>query len=257
MFRQKVWEHLEKNKISDYPRPVYGRIPNFKENPTAADKILELEEFKSAINIEVNPDKPQEHARAIVLEQGKELYVPIPRLKNGFLKHISVKKDEDVKDFKEIVNRKGLEHHGEEIDVKASLKIDLIIVGSVAVSRSGHRIGKGRGYADLEFAILSEMKAVDENTVIITNVHDSQVLISQVINFWALQYFFLVQVFDSLPSDIFQAYDVPVDIIVTPTEIIRIQNRLPRPSGIFWDLISNRKVKMISALQSLKEIHER
>lgn len=39
----------------------------------------------------------------------------------------------------------------------------------------GYRIGKGRGYADLEYAILREMDAVDDDTVIITNVHDSQV----------------------------------------------------------------------------------
>ena len=28
--RQKVWEFMERNDIANFPRPVYGRIPNFK-----------------------------------------------------------------------------------------------------------------------------------------------------------------------------------------------------------------------------------
>jgi 5-formyltetrahydrofolate cyclo-ligase len=49
----------------------------------------------------------------------------------------------------------------------------------VAVSRDGYRIGKGKGYADLEYAILKEMKAVDDDTTIVTTVHDSQVCSTQ------------------------------------------------------------------------------
>lgn len=40
---------------------------------------------------------------------------------------------------------------------------------------AGHRIGKGEGFADLEFAMLVKMNAVNENTVIVTTVHDDQV----------------------------------------------------------------------------------
>ena len=39
----------------------------------------------------------------------------------------------------------------------------------------GHRIGKGEGFGDLEFAVLAETGAVTENTVIVTTVHDCQV----------------------------------------------------------------------------------
>jgi 5-formyltetrahydrofolate cyclo-ligase len=42
-------------------------------------------------------------------------------------------------------------------------------------SIAGHRIGKGEGYADLEFAMMIKMGAVDENTVIAATVHDCQV----------------------------------------------------------------------------------
>jgi 5-formyltetrahydrofolate cyclo-ligase len=40
---------------------------------------------------------------------------------------------------------------------------------------AGYRIGKGEGYADLEFAMMMKMGAVDQNTVIAATVHDCQV----------------------------------------------------------------------------------
>lgn len=45
----------------------------------------------------------------------------------------------------------------------------------VCIFWPGHRIGKGEGFADLEFAMLVKMNAVNENTVIATTVHDDQV----------------------------------------------------------------------------------
>lgn len=174
-YRENVWNHLENNNLSDNPTPVRGRIPNFKQSQIAANKLLELEEFQKAKCIEINPDKPQEAARFIALKNEKDLYVPIPRLRNGFLKHFTISDNTNDKIIKRLISRKGLEYKGTIIDIKDPLKIDLLVVGSVAVSKTGQRIGKGRGYADLEYAILTELKAVNSETVIVTNVEDSQV----------------------------------------------------------------------------------
>ncbi|CAH0555311.1 unnamed protein product [Brassicogethes aeneus] len=231
--RRQVWELLNKNKVSTFPRP-FGRIPNFKGADLAAAKLLELEEFCNAKSVEINPDKPLEHSRILALEQEKELYVPIPRLKNCLLKKL--KKDEET-DVKKIISRWGIEHMGEMIDLNDPVHIDLFVLGSVAVSKQGYRIGKGRGYADLEFAILKEMKAVNNNTVIVTTVHD-------------------LQVFDELPVELFQKYDVPVDYILTPTQIIKVEKKLPRPEKIFWEILSKRRVNMMKTLQILKEKHK-
>jgi 5-formyltetrahydrofolate cyclo-ligase len=43
-----------------------------------------------------------------------------------------------------------------------------------------------------------------------------------------------------------------VDVIVTPTRIIRVPNRKPKPSGVFWDLLSPQKLAQIRVLQQLK-----
>ena len=51
---------------------------------------------------------------------------------------------------------------------------------------------------------------------------------------------------------------VPVDVIVTPTKVIRVPNRASKPSGIFWDLLSPQKLAQIRVLRQLKsEIEER
>ncbi len=39
----------------------------------------------------------------------------------------------------------------------------------------GYRIGKGEGFADMEYAMMASMGAVCESTVVVTIVHDCQV----------------------------------------------------------------------------------
>lgn len=43
------------------------------------------------------------------------------------------------------------------------------------VSSSGWRVGKGEGFADMEYAMMVAMGAVTEQTVVVTVVHDCQV----------------------------------------------------------------------------------
>jgi hypothetical protein len=66
--RKKVWDYLEKNNFANFPRPVHGRIPNFKGAPEAAERLSELDIFKCASTIKVSPDKPQEKVRFLALE---------------------------------------------------------------------------------------------------------------------------------------------------------------------------------------------
>ena len=55
------------------------------------------------------------------------------------------------------------------------IQVDLIIVGSVAVSEKGYRIGKGEGFADMEWGMMATMGAVRSETIVVTIVHDCQV----------------------------------------------------------------------------------
>ena len=51
----------------------------------------------------------------------------------------------------------------------------------------------------------------------------------------------------------FGDHDVPVDIIVTPTSVYKVENKLNKPSGINWDILTEEKIKQIPLLQQLQK----
>jgi len=57
--RQKIWREMEEKNIARFPRPVYGRIPNFVGAEQAAEKLINTDIFKHAQVVKVNPDSPQ------------------------------------------------------------------------------------------------------------------------------------------------------------------------------------------------------
>jgi 5-formyltetrahydrofolate cyclo-ligase len=168
--RQKIWNHMEARNLSRFPRPVYNRIPNFVGAEDAARHIRELKEFAAATVVKVNPDAPQFIVRRIVLEDGKNLLMPTPRLSAGFLKLTpssihgqTIRKAASISDALKIADK---------IPLANLPSIDLIVAGSVAVSLEGGRIGKGEGYSELEYGILRECGLVNDETTIVTTIHD-------------------------------------------------------------------------------------
>ena len=49
-------------------------------------RLLEIEPWKSATAIKVNPDSPQRPLRAEALRRGITVFLPTPRLRGGFKK---------------------------------------------------------------------------------------------------------------------------------------------------------------------------
>ena len=47
-------------------------------------------------------------------------------------------------------------------------------------------------------------------------------------------------------------HDLSVDVIVTPTRVICTTPTRPKPTGIFWDLLSPQKLAQIKVLRDLK-----
>jgi 5-formyltetrahydrofolate cyclo-ligase len=108
--------------------------------------------------------------------------------------------------------------------------VDLVVAGSVAVNRSGARVGKGGGFSDIEVALLVEAGVIGPDTTIVTTVHPLQVLD------------------EPLPE---ARHDFRVDVIVTPDEVIRAAE--PRPSpGIIWDDLEQAKIAEIPVLARMR-----
>lgn len=239
--RKRIWDLMEEKDIARYPRPVHHRIPNFDGADRAAERFAALPEFRTANCIKVNPDTPQRPVRKIVLQNGKTLLTPQPRLRTGFFSLVERDTLPAGVSVDDVTVSKGVAQYGTPVSLQDKYTVDMVVVGSTAVCpRTGARVGKGEGFAELEWGILSLQGNLDPSTtLVVTTVHEEQIV-------------------DDIPVDALTKHDVPVDIIVTPQRIIRVPNRAPKPSGVFWDLLSPQKLQQIRVLRQLKqEIEER
>ncbi|XP_022797548.1 LOW QUALITY PROTEIN: methenyltetrahydrofolate synthase domain-containing protein-like [Stylophora pistillata] len=235
--RQHIWDYIEKNNLANFPRPVHNRIPNFKGANAAGERVVAMEIFKRAKTIKVNPDKPQEWVRYQVLHEGKMLLVPTPRLKSGLFNRILPPTGANTAMLKKCATREGITNYSAPVGLEHKINIDLIVIGSVAVSSKGYRIGKGEGYADMEYAMLVTMGAVNQDTVMVSTVHDCQVV--------------------DIPDELIDVHDLMVDYIVTPTRIIQCQGHKQSPVGIQWSKVTPQMLKDIPVLKDLREKERR
>ncbi|EOA35373.1 hypothetical protein CARUB_v10020565mg [Capsella rubella] len=225
VIRKKMWDLMEARNYAMRPRPVHHRIPNF---------LAELDAFCKAMVVKVNPDSPQKQIRFLTLSGDKKLLTPQPRLRTGFF---SVLESDLLKPemISEACTSVGVAKYGRAIGLDEKIKVDLIVIGSVAVNpQTGARLGKGEGFAELEYGMLRYMGAIDDSTPVVTTVHDCQLV-------------------DDIPLEKLAIHDVPVDIICTPTRVIFTNTPIPKPQGIYWDKLSPEKLQQIRILRELKK----
>jgi 5-formyltetrahydrofolate cyclo-ligase len=210
-FREEVWARLEKSGEALFPG-ARGRIPNFRGAATAADRLAETPEWRRARTVKCNPDAPQRPVRLRALREGKTVYMAVPRLrdKKCFWK-LDPRKIAPT-DIAAAATISGASRFGRPVHPGELPHIDLVVAGSVAVNRTGARIGKGGGYSDLEYGIGREFGAIDGSTRIATTVHALQVL-----------------EVDLPVTD----HDFLLELIATPEELLRPRRRKrQQPRGV-------------------------
>jgi 5-formyltetrahydrofolate cyclo-ligase len=67
----------------------------------------------------------------------------------------------------------------------------------------------------------------------------------------------IVQITSELEGHGLLKHDLTVDVIVTPTRVIRTTPARPKPTGIYWDLLSPQKLAQVKVLRDLKARIER
>jgi 5-formyltetrahydrofolate cyclo-ligase len=232
--RARVWKLLERRRVGRFPLPLTDRIPNFAGAAEAATRLSTLPEWRAARRLKCNPDAPQRAVRLQALREGKHVYVAVPRLAQVrcFL-HLDPRRLGDR--LAQAATIGGAAALGVPVGPADLPHIDLVVAGSVAVNRSGARVGKGGGYSDLEFALAREAGAVDTRTRVVTTVHDLQVVET------------------AIPMT---SHDVPVDVIVTPTRVLRCA-RARRPRRIEWAAPSPAQLAALPALARMRAARER
>jgi 5-formyltetrahydrofolate cyclo-ligase len=226
-----MWSELDRPGVARVPKPA-NRIPNFVGAEAAADRLAGTEEWARATTVKSNPDSPQWPVRQRALVDGKVVYMAVPRLakQHPFFLLDPARLSDDPRTASSI---KGATRSARTVDVSDLEPVDLVVTGCVAVDGSGTRLGKGGGFSDLELAIAVEAGLVDEHTVVVTTVHERQLLDRA-----------------TIPST---GHDIHVDLVITPDRVVRCPRakRWTLPE-LRWDELTPEKIASIPLLQRLQ-----
>jgi 5-formyltetrahydrofolate cyclo-ligase len=230
VLRDEVWSALLAAGASRFPG-AYGRIPNFIGAEAAADRLQGTDEWQRAGTVKANPDAPQWPVRQRALVDGKTVFMAVPRLADDdpFFLLDPARLTTTPRKASSI---KGAAAHAVKIAVDELEPVDLVVTGSVAVDEGGARLGKGGGFSDLEFAIATQLGLIGPHTVVVTTVHEAQI----------------VRV-GRIPVTM---HDVTLDLIVTPERTITCGSGRRRRATISWSELTEEKIAAIPVLSRLR-----
>ena len=225
--RDEVWRAMEREGVARFPG-AEGRIPNFAGAKAAAERLARHAAWIGADTIKANPDSPQTHVRRLALTQGKLLVMAVPRLRDQHPFRLLDPRALSEAQVREAATIKGALRFGTVIDLDQVPALDLVLTGSVGVNLKGARLGKGGGFSDLEYGLLSEAGKIDRRTVVATTVHPIQILRENLL---------------------MTAHDIPVNLVATPRAVIEVDGAYRRPAGILWDHLQPPQIHEIPVLE--------
>ncbi len=231
--REEVWTALTEARVARFPGARH-RISNFVGAEAAAERLRATPEWARAATLKSNPDSAQLPVRQRALEDGRTVYMAVPRLAEPepfFLLDPAHLADPPRK----AASIAGASRSARRVAVAELEPVDLVVTGCVAVGADGARLGKGGGFADLEFALATAAGLIGPATLVVTTVHELQ-----------------VRPAGQIPT---AAHDAPVDLVVTPERVIDCRpHRGPRPTGgIRWAELTDEKIAAIPLLAALRQ----
>jgi 5-formyltetrahydrofolate cyclo-ligase len=233
--RTTVWARLQAQGAA-VGEPV-GHIPRFVGSERAAAQLARLSAWQQARVIKCNPDQAQAPVRLRALQEGKVLYMAVPRLtaERCFVALDTTDLRKRGVALEVAATSRGAMQHGRLVALDEMSPIDLVVVGCVAVTRDGGRTGKGAGFADLELGLLRQQGLIQAGTPIVTTVHALQIVPGA-----------------ELPM---RAHDWWLTCIVTPHEAIAITAPHIQPPGLLWEQLRPEQLATIPVLRSRHAAH--
>ena len=231
--REQVWTALTEAKAARFPG-ARNRISNFVGAEAAGRRLRETEAWRAARTVKSNPDSAQLPVRRYALEDGKTVYMAVPRLAEA--DPFFLLDPDDLADPPRLaVSIKNATRSARRVAVADLEPVDLVVTGCVAVGLDGARLGKGGGFADLEFALARAAGLISDDTLVVSTVHELQ-----------------LRAAGEIPV---AAHDAPVDLAITPERIVDCrEHRRHRPTGgIVWESLTEEKIAAIPLLHRLRE----
>lgn len=212
-------------------------IPDFVGSKQALKRLVEHETWNEASFVFITPDNCLEALRLQAFQEGKIVLVSTYGIKRGFVLLNSQRIPLDRRLYAASLD--GMEREGISVSLSEiqslGKKLDLLVTGTSAVTKSGLRVGKGHGYFDLEWAMFFATGIVNVQTSVAAVVHDCQV------------------VDDEFTPD---SFDTVCDWIFTPTREIVVSNPHKPTIGVVWEQLRPGMLRAIPPLRELRMLQK-
>jgi 5-formyltetrahydrofolate cyclo-ligase len=238
LYRERIWRELQQVARPDsrFHWDFSRFIADFEGSDLCAQRVLALAALRDLgdSRIFVTPDNCLEPLRAELIRRGQPFVMSTYGIVRGFLALDPA--DVPAGEARYAATLDGFDRYARPVllaELARGRPFGLLVTGGSAVSRNGVRFGKGHGYFDFEFAVLSELGLVTDTAVVVDVVHDCQ------------------YVDDDLAAE---AHDVPVDLVVTPTRTLRVEGPPRAPGRVHWELLPGTEfddLEIVAELRSL------
>jgi len=212
---------------------VRQSLQNITANPGChgrlAQYLRQIKSYHSARQLFISPAPMLAQLRINALNDGKDVIMPGPGLKDGFylLKPFTV----PFTKLSFAVSNKGLPKFGRRLAAGdlAALALDLLITDAWAVDEQGTRLGDGQGFFDLSYAIMTEHKALKDSCLKYAVLDNPERLLSET----------------ELPTN---DWDVRMDGVILPAGIMALPKAAKRNHPIYWDKLPRKRIKKLKPL---------
>ena len=209
-------------------------IPDFEGSQDATGRLVAMDIYQQAQVVFITPDNCLERLRAQAVRDGKIQIVPTYGIRRGLVELRPTDVSPELASYAVLLD--SLEDVGRHIslaELRQRYQIDLMVTGASAVSLDGVRFGKGHGFFDLEWAMLYQIGAVNQDTPVVAFVHDCQVVDAQLT---------------------LTEFDTVCDYIVTPTRVLQVKDAHKPTVGVLWDRLEPGMLEAIPPLQELRDL---
>jgi 5-formyltetrahydrofolate cyclo-ligase len=235
--RSRVWQKLHEVAFPDsrFHFDFSSFIADFEGSQVATERLLALPSFRSCSTVFIAPDNCLEYLREQTLKAGVKILMTTYGIRRGFWLLDPAEIEPGLLRYAATLD--GMEKIGRSVTlrdiVQMDLQVGLMVTGTGAINNKGIRFGKGHGYFDLEWGMLSSIGVVKPDTVTVAIIHDCQLLDEEL-----------------EPEE----FDTVCDLIVTPSKVIEVVSTKKPACGIIWNRLQANMLEDIPPLQELKSM---